>query len=167
MNSLTTICSIVTGAHDALETAVAEMPAELINKEQPGNSNTIGAIYAHAIINLDLFYIEAIQAKPLLLSANGFAEKLGLPDPTNTHWDILNRTNWDMQILQSYAQAVFKNINKYLDTLSDEALGYAGKVFDQEMTVAQMMSITTWHTALHAGEIAALKGVNAVKGLPF
>ena len=167
MNSIKTIRSIVTSANDSLETAVSGVPSELVNQAQPGLSNTIGAIYAHAAINLDMFFIGAIQGKPHLFEADRFGEQLGIDDPTNHGWDVLNATSLDLATLQTYAQAVYDEVNKYLDDLSDEELGRVCEIFGREMTVEEIIALTTWHTALHAGEIAALKGVQGVQGLPF
>jgi hypothetical protein len=70
---------------------------------------------------------------------------------------------------REYAKAVYAATDAYIAGLSDADLerkvqtGFVG-----EQTVAFVMSsILAWHAAQHTGEIAALKGVQGLKGLPF
>jgi uncharacterized damage-inducible protein DinB len=167
MNSLQTIRTIVADANGTLTNATNDLPAALVNKRQPGQSNTIGAIYAHAVLTLDSFYLAFIQGKAQLIDENGRASALGLQNSANLNWETLNATNWDWEALQRYAQAVTGAVDAYLASLTEAELGRSCQIFGQDATVAQTIAIATWHTALHAGEIAALKGVNELKGLPF
>lgn len=167
MNSLQTIRAIVTDANGTLTSATNELSATLVNVRQPGQSNTIGAIYAHAVLTLDSFYLAFIQGKAQVLEENGRAGALGLPNSINLNWETLNATQWDWGALQSYAQAVTSAVDAYLKNLTKAELGRSCQIFGQDATVAQTIAIATWHTALHAGEIAALKGINALKGFPF
>lgn len=167
MNSLNTIRTIVAGSNNTLAIATQELPAALVNQPQPGNANTIGAIYAHALLTLDHFYQTAMQDKAQLLTTAGFATRLGLVDPDQLPWATLNTVQWDWEALQAYGQAVLAAVDAYLATLTDAELARPCQLFGQDSTVAEAISVATWHTALHAGEIAALKGVNTLKGLPF
>lgn len=167
MNSLNTIRTIVAGANNTLTIATQELPAAWVNQPQPGNANTIGAIYAHALLTLDYFYQSAMQDKVQVLTAAGFAAQLGLADPHQLPWTTLNAVQWDWAALQAYGQAVLAAVDAYLATLADAELARPCQLFGQDSTVAEAISVATWHTALHAGEIAALKGVNTLKGLPF
>lgn len=167
MNSLNMIRTIVAGANNTLAIATQDLPTTWVNHPQPGNANTIGAIYAHALLTLDLFYQTAIQDKAQLLTSGEFAARLGLADPSQLPWATLNAMQWDWNALQAYGQVVLERVNAYLATLADEDLARPCQIFGQDSTVAETISVATWHTALHAGEIAALKGINALKGLPF
>ena len=69
--------------------------------------------------------------------------------------------------MQAYGQAVLAAVDAYLATLTDAELAHPRQIFGQDTTIAEAIGVATWHTALHAGEIAALKGVNTLKGLPF
>lgn len=166
-NSFDAIRSIVGAAQDALETAIADTPDALVNSLQPGRSNSIGAIYAHALLSLDMFYNTALCGKEQVLVSANFAHKLGLQDTGPFNWDALKATAWDISVLKAYAQAVYAGVNAYLADLTDAELGRAFKLFEQDATVEGVIALATWHTAFHAGEIAALKGVNGLLGLPF
>jgi hypothetical protein len=166
MNSLDTIRAIVSGANRTLAIALDDLPADLVNQRQPGNANPIGAICAHALINLDLFYHGAIQKAALVFVAGGYADQCGA-EPARLDWEALCAINWEVATLQAYAQAVFDGVESNLATLTDAELGRGCQLFGNETTVAETIAVASWHTALHAGEIAALKGVHHRKGLPF
>ena len=75
----------------------------------------------------------------------------------------------DLPSFREYAKAVYAATDAYVAGLPDAAL--ARKIdtgFIGEQTVAFILSnIVAWHVAEHGGEIAALKGVQGLKGLPF
>ena len=75
----------------------------------------------------------------------------------------------NLPAFREYAKAVYGATDAYIAALSDADLerkvhtGFIG-----EQTVAFVVSnILGWHVAEHNGEIAALKGVQGLKGLPF
>lgn len=157
----------VNGAIEILETAIADTPDDLANRPQPGSANPIGAIYAHALLSLDAFFTTGIEGGTLLLLAEGFTERIGLPDPNALGWPALQAVTWHVPALQAYAQAVYRAVHQSLASLDETGLGRPCTIFGQATTVADTLALATWHTALHAGEIAALKGVSDRPGLPF
>lgn len=167
ITSQTTLRATMSGAQEILEIAIAGTPADLANRPQPGRANPIGAIYAHAILSLDTFFHAGIQDSGLLLVSGGFAARLGSSNFDALNWPALQLVHWDVSTLQSYAQAVYDAVNCYLRTLDDAELGRACTIFGQATTVADTIALAVWHTALHAGEIAALKGASDLAGLPF
>jgi hypothetical protein len=74
-----------------------------------------------------------------------------------------------LPVFREYAKAVYGATDAYIARLSDS--GLARKVqtgFIGEQSAAFVISnILGWHIAEHTGEIAALKGVQGLKGLPF
>ncbi len=75
----------------------------------------------------------------------------------------------ELPAFREYARAVYAATDAYVGGLSEAALerkvdtGFIG-----EQTVAFVLTnIAAWHVAEHGGEIAALKGVQGLKGLPF
>ena len=55
----------------------------------------------------------------------------------------------------------------YLDTLTDAELQRVVRWYNADFTIADLLARILAHTACHAGEIAALKGLQGVKGPPF
>lgn len=167
LTSGATLRAVVSGATASLESAIAGTPTDLINRRQPGSANPIGATYAHALISLDTCFSEGIQGGRLLFVTGGFAQQLGFEEPGALGWPALQAIAWDLAALQPYAQALYHAVDSYLARLDDAELGRTCTVFGQATTVSDTIALGCWHTALHAGEIAALKGVSGTPGLPF
>jgi len=167
MHALSAVRTIVRSAQGTLETALGDATSELINQTPPGTGNPIGAIYAHAVFNLDTFYSEGLLARDHVLTTGGFGERLGLAGPAAFEWDTLKAVRWEVGALQAYAQAVYATSEGYLDQLTEDELGRSVRLFERDMAVEDVLALAAWHTALHAGEIAALKGVAGARGLPF
>ncbi len=69
---------------------------------------------------------------------------------------------------QAYAKAVFAQTDAYLAGLSDADLVRKGQGPGGETTLGWfVVNILATHVPQHLGEIAALKGVQGLKGLPF
>jgi len=75
----------------------------------------------------------------------------------------------DLPPFREYGKAVYTATDAYIAGLSDADL--ERKVDTRligEQTVAFVLgTFVAWHVANHCGEIAALKGVQGLKGLPF
>jgi hypothetical protein len=74
---------------------------------------------------------------------------------------------------KAYLTHQFASLRYFVDIalagLTDEQLTWIppGTANSIGLTALHMLALLISHTLLHAGEIAALKGVNGVKGLPF
>jgi hypothetical protein len=75
----------------------------------------------------------------------------------------------NLPAFREYAKAVYRATDACIATLSDADLerkiqtGFMG-----ERTIAFIVSnVLAWHVAEHNGEIAALKGVQGLTGVPF
>jgi hypothetical protein len=167
MSALEAVRAIVTRAQETLDLALGDAPAEVLNQVPPGTANPIGAIVAHAVFNLDTFYNVGLLGQAHLLTTGGYADQLGLPGPDTLDWDVLKAARWEMPALRGYAQAVAATAGAYLAALTEAELGQTVSLFGHEMTVTDVLALAAWHTALHAGEIAALRGVGGARGLPF
>ena len=55
----------------------------------------------------------------------------------------------------------------YLETVTSEDLDLIVAIFGGSQLVADVLGLMCKHQLFHAGEIAALKGMYGVKGLPF
>jgi hypothetical protein len=69
--------------------------------------------------------------------------------------------------VREYAQAVFANTDANVAALDPASLGNKMQGPFGETTAARMLSLGVYHLAEHSGEIAALKGIQGQKGLPF
>jgi hypothetical protein len=131
---------------------------------------SISSIYAHMVFGEDGIVNGMIQGKPTLYQEGGWEAKTGVKQPQgpmqNEEWAAA--VNMDLATFQDYAKAVFAQTDAFLANLGDADLerkiqGPAG-----ETTVGWfVVNILATHFPQHLGEIAALKGVHGLKGLPF
>jgi len=74
----------------------------------------------------------------------------------------------DLSTFQEYADAVFAATDAYVADLPDSELERKIQGAIGEYTVGWGIAILLCqHAAQHSGEIAALKGIQGLKGLPF
>lgn len=157
--------------HDILEQTVADCRQETLDKNLSGATITsIGSVYAHAVFGEDMIIQGLLQGNPPIYQAQGWAGKLSVQMPAdpsmNPDWG--RSVKMDLPSFRAYAKAVYGATDAYVAGLSDADLerklesGFAG-----EQTVAWLLGVCVNHVATHNGEIAALKGVQGLKGLPF
>ncbi len=159
------------GSHRILDQQMADVSADVATKMSPGSTiYSIGAIYAHTIFGEDNIVHGMLQGKPPLWASAGWEAKTGVQLPHSSRQD----TEWasvkvDPAKLKDYAAAVKGATSAYIAGLTDaemERKVQAGP--SGEQTVAFVLTnILAWHVTEHSGEIAALKGVQGLKGLPF
>ena len=160
------------GAHDILEQTIADCSQETLDKNLPGATITsIGSIYAHVLFAEDGILHGMLQGKPPIYRAQDWASRTNLQMPAepgfSPEWGRTVRLK--LPAFREYAKAVYAATDAYIGGLSDADLGRKVQTgFVGEQTVAFVLAnILAWHMAQHTGEIAALKGVQGLKGLPF
>lgn len=131
---------------------------------------SIASIYAHAVFAEDSIVNGAFQGKPLLYQAEGWEQKTGVPYPggplQNEDWAA--SVKMDLGTFQEYAKAVFAQTDAYLGALPDAELDRKIQGPIGETTIGWFaVNILGTHFPQHIGEIAALKGIHGLKGLPF
>jgi hypothetical protein len=154
---------------------VADAPLQEITEEQvnwvpPGTANVISAILVHRAGVEDGIVQQRLRGEPRVWERDGWAAKTGvetLPGQ-NGGWEELKGQTIALAPVQAYAAAVHAATDTYLASLTDEDLRRDMPwPFGGTGTVADYLALVVVHTALHAGEISALKGVQGAKGFPF
>lgn len=155
-------------ARQYLEAAIQETEAATLARRLPNATiGPIGEIYGHTIGNEDWAFNQLIQGKDQLLKSGGWATKLGL-DPAATEHDWLAVAENHFDTLQEYGKAVFAATDAFLDSISDTDLDRPIDFFGRKESMGWVIADTVLvHVAFHSGEIAALKGVMGLKGLPW
>jgi len=162
----------LTGYHDILEQTIADCAQSTLD-HNPANATitNIGSIYVHTVFSEDNILHGMLQGKPPIYRAQGWASKtkLEMPAPGEFTPEWARSVKLDLAPFREYAKQVYAASDAYVAGLSDADLerkvqtGFVG-----EQTVAFIISnVLGWHAAQHTGEIAALKGVQGLKGLPF
>jgi hypothetical protein len=131
---------------------------------------SIASIYAHAVFAEDGIINGMFQGKPTLYENGGWVSKASVTPPggpmQNEEWAA--GVNMDLAQFQEYAKAVFAQTDAYLSNLGDAELERKIQGPVGETTIGWFtVNILGTHFPQHIGEIAALKGINGLKGLPF
>ncbi len=160
------------GYHDILEQTIADCPQDALDKNLPGATITsIGSIYAHLVFSEDGIVHGMLQGKAPIYKAQNWASRtsIQMPEPGGFSPEWARTVRMKLPAFREYAKTVYAESDAYVAGLSDADLERKVQTgFIGEQTVAFVISnILGWHAAQHTGEIAALKGVQGLKGLPF
>ena len=160
------------GSHGTFRHMLSDCDPELLNRTLPGATiGSIASIYAHVVFGEDAFVQSRFQGKPTIYESGGWEQKTGVafpgvPPAITPEW--ASALNMDLSTFQEYAEAVFAATDSYLANLPDSELERKIQGVMGEYTVGWGIAILlVQHEAEHSGEIAALKGVQGLKGLPF
>jgi len=158
----------IAGARRLSDAAMQGTTEEQFNWLPPGTANSIKAAYLHMLGSEDHFVQTLIQGKPRLWNA-AWSEKIGLP-LTPGHdggWEEIKAVRVKLAPVQAYAQAVRAATDAYLARLDAGELERGVSWAGEPRQAADLLVMLVNHTASHAGEMAAIKGLQGVKGLPF
>ncbi len=145
------------------------MSDEVFNWAPPGTANTISATFVHLVHTEDHFIQGFIQGKQSVWEKGSWSEKTGIQKPPSIgeDWSGFKHRQIPLQPLLDYMAAVWAATDDYLAGLTPDELDRKVKFAGGERTVAEMLLLSNSQTLSHMGEIAALKGIQGVKGLPI
>jgi len=169
MDAIEFIHQLITAARHLTNDPMQGITAAEFNWPPPGTASPISAVFVHLLNSEDYFFQNVIQDKPKIWEPGGWAEKTGVknfPD-YGGDWDEFKRMTLALEPALAYQCAVYAATDSYLDKLTPAELDRQVKFAGGQPTVADMIIHTTCHTICHAGEIAVLKGLQGVKGLPY
>jgi hypothetical protein len=114
------------------------------------------------------FIQKIIQGRPSIWESGAWSEKTGVQKTPSIgeDWSEFKHKQITIQPLLGYEAAVWAATDVYLATLTVEELDRKVKFARGERTVAEMLCLSVSQSHSHAGEIATLKGIQGVKGLP-
>jgi hypothetical protein len=121
------------------------------------------------LVGEDYFIQGVIRGKPPCWEVQEWGRKIGVqvPPAQGSDWDEFKTVKIPIAPVLAYDQAIRVATDGYLADLTvdelDRQVNFAGK----EMPVAEVLMTLVVHSASHAGEIAAVKGMQGIKGLPF
>jgi hypothetical protein len=153
--------------HDYLEGAFSGCEGETLTRTFPGSTiGSIGSIYLHALASEDWAIQELIQGKPKLADSGGWFARLGMDPAKDPDW---SKANMDLAVMKEFAQAVYAATDAYLNSITDADLDkeipwHSGLTHTAGWVLADVVHA---HLGEHSGEIAALKGMMGLKGLPW
>lgn len=141
-----------------------DMTDEQYNTAPGGTSNSPAQSHVHAMSSVDFFVNKVIRGDKL--SWSEFASVHGLPANPMEIWAFSGTV--PLAPINEYAVTVKQLVHDYLGTLRDTDLDREIETqFFGKQTVAWILQLGVAHLAAHAGDMAAIKGVQGLKGLPF
>ena len=162
----------LTGSHGTLRHMLSDCDPELLNRTLPDATiGSIASIYAHVVFGEDAFVQSRFQGRPTIYESGGWEEKTrvpfpGMPPAITPEW--ASALKMDLSTFQEYAETVFAATDAYLAGLPDSELERTIQGGTGEYKLGWGITVLLCqHAAAHSGEIAALKGVHGLKGLPF
>jgi hypothetical protein len=153
--------------HEYLQAAFDGCEGEVLTRMVPGATvGPIGAIYLHAISAEDWAVQQLIQGKPKIADTGGWFARLGMEQTGDPDW---SKANMDLAAMEEFRKAVHSATDAYLNSITDADLDREIDWFGRAThNIAWVLAdVVHAHVSVHAGEIAALKGVMGLKGLPF
>ena len=141
---------------------------EQFNWAPPGTGNSISATFLHMLASEDRAIQVTLQGKPRMWDTEGWAEKIGLQETPGVanNWEPAKGKSLSATSLSEYEQSVRTATEAYLGRLTSQELERKITVNGRERLAADVISGTVLHLMLHTGEIAAIKGMLGIKGLP-
>jgi hypothetical protein len=130
-----------------------------------GVTNPIGTTLLHVLTDEDRLIQSVLQGKPLLWEAGRWYEQIGVISlPLRGHdWTGVDLTSLWAPPLFAYAQVVERTTTTYLHLLNDTDLEQV-EIYGQEQSRAEALFSIIIHNTSHVGEIAALKGLQGMRG---
>ncbi len=156
-------------ARDVCGAGVLGVTDEQFNWQPPCEAISIKAALIHLLVGEDFFVQGLIQGRPLLWDTGGWAAKTGvkIAPGGGVGWDEIRDTPVSLASVLPYQQAVQTATDAYVAALTPEELDRQIDLFGSQQPVAQALAVVIAHTAEHAGDIAAVKGMQGIKGLPY
>jgi hypothetical protein len=162
---------VVTFARKALEQSfglfnvVADgMTTEQYNWKPEGTANVIARSHVHAMSSVDFFITGTLQGAPMTWPT--FAQANGLPANPTEIWG--HTGDIDLAAMKEYQAQVQRSALEYVGSMNDADFDREVETpFFGKKTAAFLIGLTCVHVVGHAGDIAAIKGLQGLKGLPF
>ena len=154
-----------------LEGTVEGITSEVAHMDPGGKTGTIAANVAHIITSMDGFLIGQSAGKaPLMMSSHadshGISELPPQPGQDSSEW--FKTVQVDLGAIHQYGLAVFEAVDEHLATLSDSDLEQVVEMGNfGEKERSWPFTIILLNNSWHTGEIAAIKGMQGLKGYAF
>ena len=158
----------IKGMRNLQDAALESLTDEQLMVIPAGTVSPIGVIWLHMIYSEDSF-IAILMQKPTLWESGGWKESFNLekaPD-FGEDWTIFRDSGLSVDLLKSYTEAVRAETDACLESTTSATLDERIKFFTESDPKADVWVLLSQHGLLHTGEIAALKGLQGLKGLPF
>ncbi|MCE7987843.1 MAG: DinB family protein [Caldilinea sp. CFX5] len=155
-------------SHQWLQGTLQGVDAQVAHFQPGGVVSPIAGHAAHAVTGLDFLLLSTIAGKqPLLVSS--FAGKAGVSKPSQDGDWLGTERGVVMNVAEfaAYQDAVFAALDDWLAGLQDTELAREVEMPFGTFTVVWWLNTMLLNTFSHTGEIAAIKGLQGLKGYPM
>jgi hypothetical protein len=156
--------------YDMVEGTIADCSQEAANTWRDGwTAQPISVIYLHALCSDDYMVNEVARGGARLYEAGGWQERLGAVNMLYMEGIPPGSLTLDLNVVREYGAAVRAATDQFLANATEaELTRLVGNHSGGQIPVAEYLATYLGtHMSEHCGEIAALKGVLGLKGLPF
>jgi len=151
-------------AFGLLKMAADGMDDAQYNLDAPGTCNAAAKSHVHALTAFDFFVLNKAKGDDMLWPQ--FGPKHGLPANPTEIWGYTGTVSG--VAINDFAEQMQKATLDYISTLSDADLDReVDTEFFGKQSMAFVLQLAAMHAAGHAGDVAAVKGMQGLKGLPF
>jgi hypothetical protein len=165
MNGVTYAKTQLEGAFGLLGACAGGMDDAQYNWKPAGTANVAAKSHVHALTSSD-FFINGIARSGADLVWASFAPANGLPANPMQIWTYEQPIPFAP--MQDYAKQVQQSVLDYVATLSDDDLDRELETnFFGKKPISFLLQLAVNHSVGHGGDIAAVKGIQGLKGLPF
>lgn len=148
-----------------LEGTMEGVTDEIAHQTPGGNVPSIAGQVAHTVMTVDGFILATVSGKPPVMAAGNSGISETPPQGDWLAWG--NRVKVEMPAFHEYAKAVFAATDAYLATIDDSVLAQELDLPFGKYSVGWLFNVGLLNTYSHTGEIAALKGLQGLKGYPM
>jgi hypothetical protein len=155
--------------HGLVDLVMKDLTEAQFNWLPPGTISPISAILLHLLNGEDYFMQGIIQGKPGCWDEQGWLGKIGIQAPGGpvNNWGVFKTTYVAIAPVLAYGQVVHAATDAYLAAMTADELDRQVSFIRRMLPVGEVLIILMNHITCHAGEIAAVKGMQGIKGLPF
>ena len=151
-------------AFGLLKMAADGMDDTQYNFDAPGTCNAAAKSHVHALTSFDFFVMNKAKGEDMLWPK--FAPTHGLPANPTEIWGFGGDISG--AAINEFSTDIQKATLDYISTLSDADLDReVDTQFFGKQSLAWVLQLAAMHAAGHAGDVAAVKGMQGLKGLPF
>ncbi len=158
-------------ANSTLDFTIQDLSMEQLHHIAEGA--TIGSpasIYFHVACVEDLVVNQFLTGRPWLYDSQNWIETIPTAQPhrgpSSMEWARTIRYD-NLGGVRAYVAAVREQTKTYIESLSDEDFDREIPFFTGPTAQVNVLTWLAWNTANHTGEIAAIRGLNGMKGLPY
>jgi hypothetical protein len=164
MDAVTYAKTNLEGSLGLVHTCAQGLDEAQYNWKPGGTANVIAKSHVHAMTSVDFFIIGIVKGGEL--GWTKVAQTTGLPASPLEIWGYEGTI--PLAAIAEYSANVQKSALDYVATMKDADLDREIETqFFGKKSAAWLLQLAGYHAVGHAGDMAAVKGMQGLKGLPF